>query len=186
MTQPAPDHLDRSRQIARLWTQAQPTVRSFLHTLLREPQAVDDLLQEVAVTLIDKFDELSHPDKFAAFAMGIARNKAMNYRTVRSRDRHVFNTDAIDRLIDTHAAMARESEPRRAALERCLEKLPPRGREAIDLRYEQGCDPSDVAERIGLTRNAVNVLLHRTRRSLLECIEARLRSNTGETSGGDA
>lgn len=176
------ENLERTRQIARLWTSAQPAVRSFLHALLREPQAVDDLLQDVAVTLIDKFDELSDTDKFAAFAMGIARNKVMNYRTTRSRDRHTFDSEAIDRLVDVHAAMAHESEPRRAALERCLAALPKRGREAIDLRYDQELDTQKIAEHFGMTRGAVNVLLHRTRRSLLECIESRLKTtDRGDT-----
>lgn len=177
-----PDNLNRTHQIARLWTSAQPAVRSFLHALLREPQAVDDLLQDVAVTVIDRFDDLRDPDKFAAFAMGIARNKVMNYRTTRSRDRHRFDTEAIDRLVETHAAMAHESEPRRAALERCLEALPKRGREAIDLRYDEELEPDEIARRLGTTRGAINVLLHRTRRALLECIETRLES----TDGGDA
>ncbi|MBI1368500.1 MAG: sigma-70 family RNA polymerase sigma factor [Planctomycetes bacterium] len=170
---------DRAKRIARLWTAAQPTVRSFLHALLREPGAVDDLLQEVAVTIVDKFDELRSADKFASWAMGIARNKVMNYRTVRSRDRHLFDSQAVDRLIDVHASMAGESEPRRAALERCLETLSKRGRAAIDLRYEEELASEAIGAKLGLTRNAVNVLLHRTRAALLECIESRLSMRKG-------
>lgn len=59
----------------------------------------------------------------------------------------------------------------RNRLQPCLDDLKGQEREVIELRYLQELMPQEVAERLGLQRNHVNVLAHRARQSLLDCLQ---------------
>lgn len=163
------------RQITLHWTQVQPAVRSFVYTVLRHPQAVEDVVQEIALTIVDKFDTFEPGTNFNAWTFAIARNKLMNWQTVHRRDRHIFDDTAIRNLAAAHQRIAPELEERRDALRRCLTTLDRRSRDLVRLRYEDHCSVTELARRHRLTPNAASILLHRIRRSLLECIRRKLR-----------
>lgn len=46
--------------------------------------------------------------------------------------------------------------------------LPPRERDVVDLRWRRGLEPLQIAERLGIERNAVDQALHRAHRKLRE------------------
>ena len=53
-------------------------------------------------------------------------------------------------------------------LRRLFSKCPPGVREVLELRYIEGLDPEQIAERLGITRNAVDQRLHRGTKMLRE------------------
>ena len=60
-----------------------------------------------------------------------------------------------------------------ARLQPCLAQLTSQEREVIVLRYSEGQDPETIAGRLGISRNYVNVIAHRARRKLRQCLEER-------------
>jgi RNA polymerase sigma-70 factor (ECF subfamily) len=168
--------LDRRlvEQVTHLWTHAQPAVRSFLFSVLREPAAVEDVMQEVALTVVRRFDRFESGTNFVGWAVTIARHKAMDYHKMRSRDRLVLDDRVVARLADAHVEIEPEIAPRRQALEACLEQVPERHRRMLAMRYEHAATPAQIAEAENMKANAVAVLLHRVRLGLRECIERRL------------
>jgi DNA-directed RNA polymerase specialized sigma24 family protein len=56
------------------------------------------------------------------------------------------------------------------AVARCLPRLTPRTREALEAVYVDGTDRAAVASRLGLGDTGLKTLLQRARRALLECI----------------
>src|ERR1700734_1768368 len=83
-----------------LWTVAQPVVRSYLRSVVRDLHVTEDLLQQVALTLVEKFDQYDRGRNFTAWCMGIAKGKLMNYFTTHSRDRHQFGTEAMNKVAE--------------------------------------------------------------------------------------
>jgi RNA polymerase sigma factor (sigma-70 family) len=61
----------------------------------------------------------------------------------------------------------------RARLQPCLDNLNVQERDVIKLRYEQELLPQAVADNLSLTRNFVNVIAHRARQKLLDCLQKR-------------
>ena len=61
----------------------------------------------------------------------------------------------------------------RIALKQMLAELPPREREVLELRYLDGLEIVQIAERLDMTRNAVDQALFRGRRRLKELLRAR-------------
>jgi len=163
-----------AKQLAVLWTKAQPAVRAFIFSLTRDREAADDLLQEVAVTVVEKFAELKSHEAFVAWALSIARFKAMNYQAAVKRDRMVFDDEAVEHLAAAHERIAPLASEHRIALAHCIERLNDREREVIDRKYAQNQSGAEIALALGIETNNVYALLHRIRQTLLRCIRRRL------------
>jgi len=61
----------------------------------------------------------------------------------------------------------------RARLQPCLDQLSAREREIVNLRYSQDQNPEEIAARLGISRNNVNVIAHRAHGKLRRCLEGR-------------
>lgn len=169
-----PDHLQLMRECTTAWTEAQQPVRRFIRSLVRDHQHVEDLTQEVAVTIVDKFAEYDRSRSFTAWALGIARNKVMNYWSKQGRDRHRFDPVALGNLMAAHEDLHQTAEDRREALASCLEKLARDDRSLLNRHYGESISATGLADSLGLTTNAIYIRLHRIRRNLLACIERTL------------
>jgi RNA polymerase sigma-70 factor (ECF subfamily) len=166
----------QTRQLTLAWTQAQPTVRLFIRSLVRDHQHVEDLTQEVAMTLLDRYGEYDCSRSFTGWALGIARNKVMNYWTRQGRERHVFDQAAMERLADAHQVLLQTSESRRDALTSCLQKLSERDRRLIEQHYQQSQSPQSLAVQLRTTVNAIYIRLCRIRLALLDCVKKTLQA----------
>jgi RNA polymerase sigma-70 factor (ECF subfamily) len=60
-----------------------------------------------------------------------------------------------------------------AALADCRARLAAEQRETIELRYLEGRDGAEIAERLGVHRNTVHVRVHRALIALRECLERK-------------
>jgi RNA polymerase sigma factor (sigma-70 family) len=71
-----------------------------------------------------------------------------------------------------------EQDPRLELIRQCLERLPEDQRTLV-LQYHQGehniQTRKDLAERLGLPLNALRIRVHRIRKKIEECVEARGR-----------
>ena len=68
-----------------------------------------------------------------------------------------------------------------------VRRPPRRSRRVLELRYRDGLEIDEIAERLGMTRNAVDQALHRGHAKLRECIrEADGPSTSSSTSGRPA
>lgn len=167
------------QQIAKLWVKAQPSVSVFIRASVRDHHAAEDVLQEVAGSVITSFDKYDADRPFGAWVTGIARNCILRYYRSTSRDRLLFDDELLDLMCDTFSHVSDESDLYEISLKQCLAKLTGRGRKVIDLRYSDGLNSDEIAGQLGMTPVAVRVLLHRVRKALRVCIDkgvATLRS----------
>jgi RNA polymerase sigma-70 factor (ECF subfamily) len=161
-----------TRQAMRQWTLAQPVVSAFLHSVVREARDRDDLLQEIAVAVLDCYAKSYEPQRpFLSWALGVARNQVGLYLRRRRRDRLVFDEATMLALSTAFMESAEVDSSPLAELRDCLQQLARRSRELIDLRYEQDLKPAAIAERMGMTANAVAKALQRIREQLKACLE---------------
>jgi len=93
-------------------------------------------------------------------------------RLLRKRGRQLQTEELIE---DLHGEIDKRlpTDPRqvRERLQPCLDQLTPREREVIDLRYFKDHDPAATADLLGITRNYVNVIAHRARLKLQDCLK---------------
>jgi RNA polymerase sigma-70 factor (ECF subfamily) len=162
---------EKSEALARLWTEAQPTVGAYLLSLLPDFHQAEDALQQVAVLLVREFDKYDVSRPFLPWAMGVARNVALKSRREAARSwQHPLGDALLDQIEAAFAEEAEAGKHLRRALRECLHKQPAKILELLRWRYAHDLRPGLVATQMGLTAGAVRVMLHRAREVLRRCI----------------
>lgn len=163
-----------AEKLAGLWTTAQSTVVSFVHTLVADRSYVDDLVQRTAMACVRKFDTYDETRCFNSWAIGIARFEVLAWRRSQAKDALVFKESLIDEIAQGYERLSDQSGAIRDALAACLEQADGRGRLALELFYGQGNSTEDIAKQLSASGGAIRTLIYRTRRTLRECIQRRL------------
>jgi RNA polymerase sigma-70 factor (ECF subfamily) len=167
--------LDRSLHTQFL--QHAATVRGFLFGLVADRAAADDIFQEVFLTVVQRSSDFRADGSFLAWVRGIARNKVLEYYRLQRKAPLPFDVELLTLLMESADPADQLLERRREVLAKCLERLAPRARELVDLRYgEHALAPPKIAEQLTWTTNAVNVALARARAFLRECTRRMLVS----------
>jgi RNA polymerase sigma-70 factor (ECF subfamily) len=166
---------ENAKQFTRLWTSAQPAVAAFVSSMVPDYNEADDVLQQVSVTLLDKFHQYDPKRPFIAWAIGVAKLEILSHRRKSSHDRHIFDSEALERVADAFEELEPKLGRIGESLAMCMRLLKGRPRDAFELRYGRDMKPADIGKQLSMTPNAVGVLLHRARTSLRKCIEQRLK-----------
>jgi RNA polymerase sigma-70 factor (ECF subfamily) len=164
---------DRTFEATRLWTLAQPTVSAFVASLVREIRDRDDILQEVAVAVMESFASYDRARPFVAWAIGVARNQVVLYHRRKARDRIVFDSEAVEQLERAFAEVQPRDVRMLDYLEECVQSLEGRARELCELRYGRNLKPAAIAPRVGMSANGVAKALQRIRELLRACVEEK-------------
>lgn len=160
--------------------------QSYFERRVRDPHAVDDLVQETCVHAwlserSGRVDRVADP-----YVRGISwRVLARHRRRMKVRQRADRNETDLGTLLGNVPAVGREQSIRvgeerlrlsvvLSVLDRCVDELPARWRGLVRDRM-QGASLREIAERSGLSVNRIKLRLYRGRRALREAILASLR-----------
>jgi RNA polymerase sigma-70 factor, ECF subfamily len=164
----------RKSEFANLLRRDQARLFGYVHSLVRDLDDADDLVQQTTVILWKKFAEFDQNRSFFAWACGVARLEAANFLRARGRQKLYFSDELNLMLVEAQEDMTHdELEDRRAALAQCVEKLRQRDRQLLDECYG-GPGVNAAAERQGRVPQSVHNSLRRIRRSLYECVRRTL------------
>ena len=114
---------DLTPEFVRLWTRYQPEVRRYVCMLVPAAADAEDVIQQTASRLWEKFEQYDPERPFLPWAIGFAYHEVLSWRQRQARDRLVFSEEILAQL---HATFGEESsllELRRKALDGCLQKL---------------------------------------------------------------
>ena len=156
-----------------------PALRGFVVSLVVDFSLVDDVVQETFMTVSAKAGAFERGSNFRAWAWSIARFKALRLmeRTARAHER--LADGVVEALCAVDEAETVWDETMMRHLEVCVEQLPGRSRQAVELRYQQAHRPPEIARRMGWTVEAVHVALSRARVLLRDCVQRRLMADGG-------
>jgi RNA polymerase sigma-70 factor, ECF subfamily len=164
----------QQEHFTQLWTQAQSTVACFIHTSVRDRGQAEDLLQEIAMTLLRKFAGYDSSKPFLPWAMGVAKFAILGSRRDYARSRLIFDEALLERISNTFLEAAPAQREEAAFLDICLNKLAPKAREMVRLRYYDSLDSGEIARKLGANEVAIRVGLLRIREQLRKCIESQI------------
>jgi len=161
--------------VQRLFLQHSAQLRGFVSGLVPDRGAAEDLFQEIFLTVTRKAEEFRVDDSFLAWARGIARLKALEYFRKNSRRPQLLSEDLLEALATSAGSSDYLWKERRSAVASCIQKLAPRARLILEMRYaEAPVPPQEIAQRLTWTVSAVHVALTRARKFLQECSRRRL------------
>jgi RNA polymerase sigma-70 factor (ECF subfamily) len=164
----------RVDEFIRLFTSHEPRLRAYVLTLVSRWSDAEEVMQQCNLVLWQKFDQFRPGTNFFAWACQIARLEVLDHRKRRGRERVLFGDEFVDAVARESAAMAGELSDRQAALQHCLEKVPPHHRDLLHRRYGEGGSVEAVAAAVGRSVEAVYKALARIRQALHDCITRRL------------
>lgn len=158
-------------QFLRLYAEQEQALHGYVRSMLPDRHEASEVMQEVIVTLWQKFEGA---DNFRKWAFGVARMKVLHHLQRRKRDRHVFGEELVLQLANRQTELEECHTTQSEALEHCLEKLTQEQRELVLTAYTKGTRMDDLATRRGETATALYKKLHRIRQALLECVRRTL------------
>jgi RNA polymerase sigma factor (sigma-70 family) len=156
-------------------------LRTVILARVQEPQAVDEVLQEVALAVVRQAAPLADPTRLAPWLYRLAVLQSLLYRRRCGRAR---------RLRERYAAKVVEcglfggpqppldplgwliAEERRGLVREAISGLPPRDAEILLLKYTENWSYFQIAAHLGLSHSAVEARLHRARARLRQSLAA--------------
>jgi RNA polymerase sigma-70 factor (ECF subfamily) len=149
----------------------QGALYGFIASLMGGLDQANDILQETNLKLCRKAAAYDPTQPFLRWAYAFARNEVLSWRTRQARSRLVFDDALVAQIADLFASADDHTERHLAALEKCVENLPPRQRELVTARYGRGEAVQDIAARLAMPENALAALFYRLRKALGSCVE---------------
>lgn len=171
--------MDESKQIKILLRQfyaEQDRIRGYVFASTRNYHATEEILQSIAIVVAQKATTYDTAQPSFPWFMGIARNKIFQWYSANKRKSGTISFDVLDDCIGHMEPFESEMlSTRQHALAHCMQRLPERQRQVVELRYLNNCDCSQVAAQIGRSVQSVYSLLKRLKRELRKCIDIQLR-----------
>jgi len=144
---------------------------AYLYSIVREGSLAEDLFQEVVVLAMQKHDEISEISHLLLWARRAARFEALKLLRDRRRSEVALDADVLD-LLDASWLQSDATDVARETdhLKGCMEKLSPKAREILQLKYFQSADGARIAGLLRTKVHSVYVTLSRIHRTLAECV----------------
>lgn len=155
----------------------QQRLMSYVVSLLGNPDAAWDVLQETNRVLLEKRDEFRLGSNFLNWAITVAQFQTMAWLRDQKRNRMIVTAEIVELMAEDAAALEEGIDGRQEALKACLQTLSEGHRELVHLRYAKSHKLHDLAEQTGRSVNALKQLFFRLRASLATCVEQSLEAS---------
>ena len=149
-------------------------LRAYLLSATGDVHAADDILQTVASILWEKLAEYDESRPFGAWAVGVARLEVLKWRQRAARSREILSEQAIALLAETAVQNAEVLDQRCDFLAECLKELNAAACRVLQMKYAEGLAIRQIAESVGKSIPAVEMVLVRSRRDLRRCVERKM------------
>jgi RNA polymerase sigma-70 factor, ECF subfamily len=163
-------------QFLQLFLASERDVYRYVSVIAPAKADAEEIVQQTAVELWQKFGEFDLSRPFTPLACRFALNVAKRWLARKQRWQGVIDADLADRIVDRRAELAPMLDARLRHLDACLAKLPHEQRLMIDSYYFEGRSIDAVAADARRTVAAAYKALQRIRQALHDCIELAART----------
>ena len=153
-------------------------LRTIVLARVRERQAVDDVMQEVALAAVRQAAPLADVAKVAPWLYRLAVRQSLLYRRKCGRRRRL--QESYENRQEHHQANGHSgqsvleplgwllSDERQTLVRQALGRIAPRDREILLLKYTENWNYGQIATHLGVSHSAIEARLHRARGRLRE------------------
>lgn len=161
--------------VSALLAREEVVLRRIIQRYVRDASSVDDVFQEVSLKVLRRLDSVRDVAAVRGWLFQLARNAALDHlrREVRRSaisQEHLAEHRAVGDIGRNPSEQLLSAE-RIAAVRKALALLPGSQREVIRLRVEENLDHEQIAKRLGISRQAVEVRLCRGRAALKDQLD---------------
>ena len=154
---------------------------TYIFTHSQDFHLAEDILQEVWLALAKAAEtgvEIQNPP---AWCRGVAKHVLQKHWRDKPKQPLYMDHDMLNLAEQTFAEAQKgevESDGREKALQTCLETLPQKSRQLLDLKYQNHFSFAQMAEQLQKTENSLMMAVSRLRKQLAVCIEQRLQGES--------
>lgn len=163
------------QEFLRVFLASEREILRYVHALVPASADAQEIVQQTALVLWEKFDEYDPERPFTPWACRFALNVARQWIDRRQRWKALLGNGLAEDLAMRREQLLPEFESRLDHLRGCVAKLPAKQRELIEGYYFQQTSVDSLAKRRARTVEAVYKSLQRIRRQLRECIKFSIR-----------
>ncbi len=148
-------------------------LRTVVYARVGERQAVDEVMQEVALAAVEQRRPIADASKVRPWLYRLAVVQSLLYRRRQGRQRKLVDRYRQRGHVSDVAATADPlqwllSDERRKTIRQALEQLTPRDKELLLLKYTEDWTYRQIADHLGISHSAVEARLHRARQRMRE------------------
>jgi RNA polymerase sigma-70 factor (ECF subfamily) len=154
-----------------LFLRSEREIFRYVSVLVPNLPDADDIVQQTAVALWEKFDEYDPKQPFTPWACRFALNKAHQWVERRHRWKRLLDEGLAEQLLRRREEIRPELDQRLTHLDECLRKLPGPQRELVERYYHRREGVDQLAKAFDRSVAATYKMLQRIRQSLQVCIE---------------
>ena len=137
---------------------AAPRLKGVLARYRIPIEDAEDLLQQTFLALVDQWSTVRDPERWL---IGTLKRQCLMYWRRQRRRFYSAVDEAILELLSMPESPPQERAALQADLDALLERLPPRCRAVLELRFRFGYEPAEVAERLGYRASSIGKITHR-------------------------
>ena len=174
----SPDSIRRSedqgasqQRFLSLFLRSEREIFRYVAALVPNVADAEDIVQQTALALWEKFDAYDPNQPFTPWACRFALNKAKQWIERRQRWQALLEGGLADELVQRREELRPELETRLRHLEGCLAKLPDEQRSLVEGYYYRRNGIEKLAENSGRTVAATYKTLQRIRQALQVCVK---------------
>ncbi len=165
---------EKSALFFKLYTGVSNRIYSYLIIMVHDRDAAEELAQETATILWSKFDDYEEGTNFGAWAISIARLKALEYLRKRKRSQMIFNDRFYEMVADRAAQSSEELPDHVEALRKCLEKLSENQKKLLAMRFKKNDSIKKISQITGRPLGSLYHFFSKMIRALRDCINKQL------------
>jgi RNA polymerase sigma-70 factor, ECF subfamily len=161
-----------------LFLSSEREIFRYVAALVPNVADAEDIVQQTAMALWEKFDAYDPAQPFTPWACRFALNKARQWIERRQRWQALLQRGLAEELEQRRQELKPQFELRLRHLEACLGKLPQGQRWLVEGYYYERTDIESLAVRSGKTKAATYKMLQRIRHTLQLCVEVQANPET--------
>ena len=154
-----------------LFLRSEREIFRYVAALVPNVADAEDIVQQTALALWEKFDGYDPTQPFTPWACRFALNKTKQWIERRQRWQALLEGGLAEELAQRREELLPEIETQLKHLEGCLNKLPTEQRSMVEGYYYRRSSVEKLAEETGRTVAATYKIIQRIRQALQTCIE---------------
>ena len=146
-------------------------LKPYLSNRLREEQEVDDVLQEILLSIHKARHTYDGKRPYRPWAYAIAKYRLQDHFRFSYAD-HLHQAIELSEIEESLAGPVTENAISYESIKGEIEKLPEKQAAILTLMHREGYTAREVAERLGMNESAVKVAAHRAYKVLRKKLES--------------
>jgi RNA polymerase sigma-70 factor (ECF subfamily) len=150
-------------------------IYSFILTLVGNTSHDDDIMQDTAALMWEKYAQTEEISNFAALGMRVAHFKVLEFRKHQYESKLQFNNELFDSVLGGAVIMNETLDDRFEAMKKCLSKLDKESRQLIQMRHQKGQTIRNIAAAIKMPPHTAYKHIASLHDKLVRCVQRTLR-----------